>query len=269
MRKTALLLSLLSLPALAELEIELEDFSKNSVSVVSVSEGFANKVKSEGEKNKDKMESFLESQCSQEIKMLCQNVNLSNYNCLRDNFNLTTGSCRSVLQEEFKKGISLNRLSVHDLKLTQNTKFLGKQETIGFTLVDYQTDEVFDYRGLRFRKGFLKARNYKYEDYNGQYVIFSGKPLGIFKDSSGIEFNPAYQKGPFFFDSNGKVKIGSLSKNYEYKKKIILKQGTVVAFDDSGSLVKGILAKSVRIGKCGFISGMDISDKQIEECQKQ
>lgn len=243
-----------------------EDFSNNSVSVVSVSENFVKELKSEGDKNKEAMETFLQKNCQEELLIFCKNTDRTNYNCLRDNFNLTTGKCRKILEHEFGKGIVDQRLSIHDLKLTANTKLLERQDAIGFTVGTYLSKEMFDYRGLRFRKGFLKARNYKYSDFNGQYVIFSGKPLNVFKDASGIIYNPKLQKGPLFFDEKGNVKIGTLWQDYTYKDLITLKKGTIIVFNDQHEFIRGTLAKSVRIGKCGFLTGMEITERELKNC---
>jgi len=242
-----------------------DDFSKNSATVTSVSEKFADEVRDKAINSKESLSNILKKNCRQEIEIFCSNE-VDTYNCLKNNFNLTTGQCNKILKVEFKKGISYGRLSIHDLKLTKDTKLLKNEEALNFRLATYKTKNVFDYRGLRFRKGFFQARNYNYEDYNGQFVVFSGKPKTIFKDASGISYNPYLQKGPFFFDEKGNVKIGTLNQEYEYKKHVYLKKGSIVVFNDDRTLKKGILGRSVRIGRCGYLSGMEISEEIIAEC---
>lgn len=242
-----------------------EEISNNSVSVTSVSEKFADEVREKEVSYKEKFKKVMGKYCYSEIEIFCSNYQ-DNYECLKDNFNLTTGKCRNVLKQEFGKGLYNNRLSIHDLKITPKTKLLKTENKINYAVSTYKTNEVFDYRSLRFRKGFFEARNYKYDDYNGQFVIYSGKPKNIFKDFSGISYNPYLQKGPFFFDEKGNVKIGTLNKEYEYKKHIYLKKGSVVVFNEDRTLHSGILSKSVRIGRCGYLKGMEISEIKIKEC---
>ena len=242
-----------------------DDFSKNSATVTSVSEKFANELRDKEINSKESLSKVLEKKCKQEIGIFCSNE-MDTYNCLKNNFNLTTGQCNKILKIEFKKGISYGRLSIHDLKVTKDTKLLKNEETLNFRLATYKTKNVFDYRDIRFRKGFFQARNYNYEDYNGQFVVFSGKPKTIFKDASGISYNPYLQKGPFFFDEKGNVKIGTLNQEYEYKNHIYLKKGSVVVFNDDRTLKQGILGRSVRIGKCGYLSGMKITEYKINKC---
>lgn len=268
MKKYLLVLLTLSLSNISNANQDYlkEDFSQNSVTVVSVSENFANQVKEETQRTELKMDNFLSRVCLNEITIFCSSTTDSNYDCLKNNFNLITGTCKNVLQEEFKKGISNNRLSIHDLKLTKDTKLLENKESVNYVLSTYKTPNVFDYRGIRFRKGFLQVRNYRYDDYEGQFVIYSAKPQNIFTDSSGIKYNPFFQKGPFFFDSKGNVKIGTLAKDWEYKPHIVFRKGSVIAFNNERELLKGILKKSVRVGKCAFLSGMEISDKEMNRC---
>lgn len=261
-----LLISSLSINVNAMVE---EDLSRNSVSVTSVSEVLANRIKEKENQKVEKYSKILEENCSQEIMIFCSNSDKTTYECLRDNFALITGSCSTILKQEFGKGIIHGSLSIHDLKLSATTKYLGAEKSLNYSIGAYKTDSVFDYRGVRFRKGMLKVRNYPYSSYRGEYVISSALPQSIFVDQAGIEYNPFFQKGPFFFDENGNVKIGTLAKEYEYKLHIYLEKGSVVAFSDDRKLLKGKLSRSVRIGMCGFIKGMDISEKEIEECKKK
>ena len=103
-----------------------EKISKNSVSVTSVSEKFADEVREKETPYKEKLKKVMEKYCYSEIEIFCSNYQ-DNYECLRDNFNLTTGECRNVLKREFGKGIYNDRLSIHDLKITPKTKLLKKK----------------------------------------------------------------------------------------------------------------------------------------------
>lgn len=259
---------LLSFNVMGSLKLNEEEFSHNTVSVTSVSENFANNVRELKIEKEESFNNLFKKNCSQEIIIFCQNKKISSYECMKKNFNLITGQCRLILQEEFKKGISYDRLSIHDLKLTSDTLFLGSKKGLNFSIGIYKSLNAFDYRDLRFRKGFVKVRNYKYKDYNGQFVIYSAKLKNIFTDNAGISYNPHFQSGEFFFDDKGNVTVGTLSKNYEYKPHILLKKGTVVAFSNDRKLKRGILAKAVRIGKCGFLSGMEINDEKIVDCKQ-
>lgn len=272
--KNLLMISLLSVNVFANeglniyIDPELQnDFSSNSATVTSVSEILANKNKPKEDLYYDKFNKLLNKYCKQEIEIFCSTNSNDNLSCLKNNFELITGNCLTVLKKELGKGVSNNRLSIHDLKLHSKTKFFGSKDKIFYKDAQYKSEHVFSYRDLVFKSGFFTARSYPYKEYNGQYVLSSALPRDIFKDNSGIEYNPFWQKGPFFFDEKGNVKIGTLAKTIEYKKHIYLKKGTLVVFDDERNLIKGTIAKSVRIGKCGFLANMEISDKKIKECK--
>lgn len=243
------------------------DFKKNSTSVTSVSEVLANKKSKESNRVNQKYDLLLDKYCQAEQEIFCSGNN-DKFSCLKSNFDLMTGNCYKVLQSELQTGMTKNKMSIHDLKLPKTTKYFGSKDRVFYKDSQYKSEEVFDYRGLRFRKGFITARSYAYKDYKGQYVISSGYPKSIFVDNAGIEYNPHWQKGPFFFDENGNVSIGSLSKTYEYKQHIYLKKGSMVVFNKERELIKGIVAKSVRIGNCGFLPSMEISDKKIKTCKE-
>lgn len=260
-----LFLILISFTSFSYANVSNNDLSNNSVSVTSVSEILADKRKEKNEEKVNNLNNIFEKYCQQEITLFCRSAS-NHYNCLKQNFNLITGQCSNILKQEFGKGIIYNQLSIHDLKLSDGTKLLKTKSSINFKVATYKTGDVFDYRNIRFRKGMVQARNYRYSDYNGQYVIFSAYPKNIFIDESGIEYNPFWQKGPFFFDEKGNVKIGTLSKEFEYKPHIYLKKGSVIVFNDDRELLKGTLSRSLRVNKCGFLKNMEISDKEIEEC---
>jgi len=242
------------------------DFNKNSTSVTSVSEVLANKKLSESIDINNKYNQLLNKHCAAEKEIFCSQSNTDILSCLKNNFDLMTGNCHKILNAENKVGVSKNHLSIHDLKLPKSTKYFGSKNKNTHKDSQYKAEGVFDYRGIRFKKGFLTARSYAYSSYKGQYIISSAHPKSIFTDNSGIEYNPHWQKGPFFFDVNGNVSIGTLSKTIEYKKYIYLKKGTLVVFNDKRELIKGTIAKSVRIGSCGFLKEMEISEEKIKSC---
>ncbi len=244
-----------------------EDFSENYVSVSSVSEILARKNKKEIEiKKEENVESFLNKYCGKEMELFCSE-STGKLTCLKENKSLLTGSCLKLMDIDSKNGLSSNALNIHDLRLPNKALYLGATSKKNYKDAKYKSPTVFYYRGLMFRKGYLTARNYAQNDYKGQFVVSSAYPREIFKDRAGFEFNPAWQKGPFFFDEAGNVKIGTLSKSQKYKDNIVLKINTLVVFNDKRELIKGFVEKPVRIGSCGFLSGMEISDSKIKECK--
>lgn len=270
-KKIILLVSMsLSLTSLASQPRQEEvDFRLNEAKVSSVSEYLSNKDSLKKEvKVEDTKKDLFENSCSQEITMFCSNTKKSNYDCMKENFNLTTGSCKNKLKEEFKKGVANNKLSIHDLKVPEDTVYFGSKKESTYSLGLYKSSEIFNYNNIIFDKGFFKARTYKYAEYKGQFVIYSGMIIGRFKDSSGIEYNPELQKGEFFFDQKGNVKVGTLALDYKYTDKIILKAGSLVAFNDKRELQRGILKHPIRIGKCALLSGMEISEPRIKVCKE-
>lgn len=244
------------------------DFKKNSTSVTSVSEILANKKQEESIDINKKYNQLLNKHCAAERTIFCNGSETDTFSCLKNNFDLITGNCHKVLKAELQVGTSKNNLSIHDLKLPRSTEYFGSKNRGSYKESQYKSKEVFDYRGIRFRKGVVTARSYAYKNYKGQYVISSGTPKSIFVDNSGIEYNPHWQKGPFFFDFKGNVSIGTLSKNMEYQKYIYLKKGSLIVFDENRNLIKGTVAKSVRIGSCSFLENMEISDIKIKSCKK-
>lgn len=244
------------------------DFRKNSSTVTSVSEVLADKKKEKSIDINSKYNELLNTHCSSEARIFC-NTSISNtLSCLKENSDLITGKCKKLLSANIQKISNQNSLIFHDLNLPRDSKYFGSKNMSNHKKSQYKTDSVFDYRGVRFRRGVVTVRSYSSKEYKGEYIVSSALPKTIFKDNSNIEYNPYWQKGPFFFDEKGNVSIGTLSKDLEYKKYIYLKKGTLVVFNKERELLKGIVAKSVRVGSCGFLPNMEISEEKIKECQE-
>lgn len=247
-------------------EFEEEDLSSNSASVYSVSDKFNNESKEIELKVKKSLTELMNQYCSEEIRIFCP-ANVEAYSCLKTNYRLITGQCKNLISKEFGRGISYGRLNLHDLKLTTDAILLRTEMKKNYSLTTYRSKNAFNYRGLDFRKGKLQTRNYTDLNYSGQYVIYSALPKTIFKDEAGIVYNPKFQKTPFFFDEKGRVTVGSLGQDYEYKTHIYLQKGTVVAFDKNRKLVRGILKSTVRYNRCQLLRGQEVSEKTFEKCE--
>lgn len=264
---TALTALLMSVSAFASNNPSTIDLTKNGVNVNSVTERFATDSKEIELIVKNKIEDLMAKYCNQEIEIFCPKGS-DKYICLKNNYNLLTGQCRELMSKEFGKGIKQNRLVIHDLRLAKNTLLLKTEKREDSIIGTYSSENEFIYRNIPFRKGDLQVRNYLDFKYEGQFVIYSGYPKASFKDSANITYNPFFQKTPFFFDEKGRVTVGSLGKDYEYKTHIIFKRGTIIAFDENRKLVRGILKHSVRYGRCTFLKEQEIKDSDLEKCMK-
>lgn len=243
------------------------DFSKNTATVSSVTGKFNDEVKEVELKAKKNLVELMDKYCDEEIRIFCPSSSDS-YLCLKENYRLITGQCKELISKEFGRGIFYNRLTIHDLKLTKDSVLLKTEKRNDFTLTTYRSKNEFDYRDITFRKEKVQVRNYLDYNYEGQYVIYSGYPKSIFRDSANILYNPHFQKTPFFFDDKGFVTVGSLGQDYEYKTHAFLEKGTIVAFDKDRKLIRGILKSTVRYGRCQFLRGQEISEKDFEKCEK-
>ena len=272
--KILTLLLLGSFTSAYSLEIKIdenyqEDFTKNTINVTSVSEKLANKHLLKTNALTNKYDEMLNNFCSTEIKIFCSQESKADVkSCLLRNKDLIIDKCLRMLNlkvDDYDK--NPNQIKIHDLKISKDTRFFTSKAKGNYVETLYKTKDVFDYRGLRFKRGYLHARTYAPKDYNNQYIIASGYPKSVFTDQSGYEYNPSLQKGPFFFDEKGSVTIGTLNKDVIYKDNIILKSGTIAAFDYNRNLVKGSVAKSVRVGSCGFLKNMIITEEKIKKCK--
>ena len=260
---------------------EKDDFTKNSIKIYNVDERLNHKINREIkldipsniestlniEKNENEKDKYmLNKYCKEELNLFCKEDTDKNQ-CLISFKKLLTGKCLLLINESTKKGINIyNKLSIHDLKLPYDTKFYGYKRTIAYNIGMYNSKKDFKYRGIDFRKGFLKARNYNYDNYKKQFVIYAAKPKKEFRDNANILYNPHWQKGDFFFDEKGNVTTGTLGESFIYNKNITLKKGSLIAFNEKRELVRGILEKPIRIGKCAFLEDMIIDENKIKEC---
>lgn len=275
---------ILNMSANADTEIYMDknyikEFNNNTVDVNKVdnilknNSSMVNEIKFDNSINKkedsfdQRYNSLINKHCGIEKEIFCKNNNeLDTQVCLKSNIELITGNCLQVLK--VNNNIKNKGLILNDLNLPLSTEFIEKINVLGEEEYKYKINEEFKYRNLIFKEGIITVRNYKESEFKGQYIISSGYPKTLFTDDTGAKFNPKNQKGPFFFNKDGLVSVGTLQKPFEYKKFIFLKPNSIIAFDKERNLLQGTLFKDVRIGGCDFRRDMQITDEKINYCTK-